>query len=282
VRDEFAWVERRWGTGRVLSRLADSMSRTPAGRQFLGRFERQAATPATARRLTELMSAIDVTPVLASIHVPTLVIHRAADPVFGMEHAHDLADGIPGARLVELPGTDHFVFSGDTGPILDAVRDFVLGSTVAPPTVSPDRFLATVASVEVVGGSDGFDEAARHCVAANRGDVIDAPIGGLLAVFDGPGRGVQAMCDLRSALAPHGVEIRAGVHTAEVERRGREIVGVGVRVANWLGHAAQPGSIWVSRTVVDLVAGWGLVFAPRGEHHIDGLPHPLTVFEVSV
>jgi pimeloyl-ACP methyl ester carboxylesterase len=280
-RDEFAWVGRQWGTGWVFSRLAHSMARTPAGLRFLGRFERQAATPGTARRLAEIMSAIDVTPVLASIHVPTLVIHRTKDPVFGISHAQDLTAGIAGARLVELPGGDHFMFSGDTAPILAAVKDFVLGQT-GTSAASTDRFLATVAAVEVVGASDGFDIAARRCVAAHRGDVVEARADGMVAIFDGPGRGVRAMCDLRATLAPLGIEIRAAVHTAEVERQGRRVVGLGIQVANRLAQNAELGSIWVSRTVVDLVAGWGLAFTPRGEQSIDGLPHPLPVYDVAL
>ncbi len=294
-RPEFAAVERLWGTGRAYALLADSMARTAAGRRFLGRFERQAATPGTARRLVELMSAIDVTPVLASIRVPTLVIHRSNDPAFGIEHAHDLVAGIADARLVELPGTDHFLFSGDTGPILAAVEEFVVGASAG--SASPDRFLATVLFADIVGSTaiaadvgdarftrllDEFAAISRRCVEQHRGRLIDFAGDGLLATFDGPGRGVRAACDLRDALAPLGTEIRAGLHTAEVERRGDAIAGIGVHVASRLADAAEPGSIWVSRTVTDLVAGCGLAFAPRGEHQLKGLPQPWALYEVVV
>jgi pimeloyl-ACP methyl ester carboxylesterase len=281
-RPEFAAVERRWGTGRTYALLAESMARTAAGRRFLGRLERQAATPRTARRLAELMSAIDVTPVLPSIRVPTLVIHRSHDSFYGLEHARDLVAGIPDARLMELPGTDHFLFSGDTAPILAAVEDFVVGASEAP--VSPDRFLATVVHAEIVGSTAGDDFAAtaRSCVQAHRGRLVRISTHRLLATFDGPGRAVRAACDLRNALAPLGSEIRAGVHTAEVERQRDDIAGVGVQVAGRLAAAAEPGSIWVSRTVTDLVAGCGLAFAPRGEHQLDGLPQPWALYEVAV
>jgi pimeloyl-ACP methyl ester carboxylesterase/DNA-binding winged helix-turn-helix (wHTH) protein len=288
-RPEFAIIERQWGTGRTLSLLADSMARTTAGRRFLGRFERQAATPGTARRLVELMSAIDVTPVLPSIRVPTLVVHRTNDRFYGIEHAHDLVAGIPGARLVELPGTDHFLCSGDTGPILAAVRDFVVGASAGP--AWPERFLATVLFADAlrstadVGSSRVADDLAaigRRCVEEHRGRVVAASGGRLLATFDGPGRGVRAACDLRDALAPLGVEIRAGVHTAEVQRRGEHVTGMGVDVAGRLAEAAEAGSIWVSRTVTDLVAGCGLAFTPLGEHQLDGLPQPWALYEVAV
>ena len=282
-RREFGFVERSWGTGRSFALLGETMARTAAGRRFFGRFERQAATPGTARKLTELMSAIDVTPVLASIQVPTLVIHRSHDSYAGMEHARDLVAGIPDARLVELPGRDHYLFSGDTEPILAAVEDFVIGPSAGG--AAPERFLATVLHVEVVAADalpDDVVAAARRCVEGHRGRLVGVSGGGLLATFDGPGRGVRAACDLRDALAPLGAEIRAGVHTAEVERHGDDIAGTGVQVAARLAEAAEPGSIWVSRTVTDLVAGCGLAFAPRGEHQLDGLPQPWALYEVAV
>ncbi len=270
------------------------MAATTSGRRFLGRFERQAATPRTARRLVELMSAIDVTPLLASVAVPTLVIHRTEDNTYGIQPARDVAAGIPGARLVELPGSDHFLFSGDTGPLLAAVEDFVVGRPGAP--ASPDRFLATVLFADIVGSTtaaadmgdagfrrllDGFATEARRCVEAQRGEVVGFAGDGLVATFDGPGRGVRAACDLRRALAPLGAELRAGVHTAEIERRGADVAGIGVHIASRLADLAEPGSVWVSRTVTDLVAGCDLAFEPRGERELPGVPGSWAVFEAT-
>jgi class 3 adenylate cyclase len=241
------------------------------------------------------MSAIDVSAALPSIRVPTLVVHRSHDPAFGIEHARDLVTGIRGARFLELPGTDHFLFSGDTGPILAAVQEFVIGTS--PVAASPDRFLATVLFADIVGSIatgaevddarvtrvlDDFAATARSCVEQHRGQLVGLSGVGLLATFDGPGRAVRAACELRDALAPLGTEIRAGVHTAEVERRGDDIAGIGVHVARRLAEFAEPGSIWVSRTVTDLVAGVGLAFATRGERFIDGLTQPLSLYEVAV
>ena len=288
-RPEFAAVERRWGTG-TLSFLADSMAQTTAGRRFFGRFERQAATPVAARRLVELMSAIDVTPLLGSIQAPTLVVHRSHDRAYGIDHARDLVAGIPHARLVRLPGTDHFLFSGATAPILAAVREFVIGASADPAPV--DRFLATVLVADLTAsGADAgpirpglMDEvavAAGRLLKQSRGRLVAISDARLVATFDGPGRGVLAAGELRDALAPLGVAIRAGLHTGELEHRHHDIAGVAVTVANSLAAVAEPGSIWVSRTVTDLVAGWGLGFTPRGEHHLDGLSRPLAVFEVT-
>jgi pimeloyl-ACP methyl ester carboxylesterase/DNA-binding winged helix-turn-helix (wHTH) protein len=280
-RPEFAAVERRWGTGQTYAWLASSIGATASGRRFLGRLERQGATPGTARRLAELMGAIDVTPLLPSIHVPALVVHRLEDAVYGIEHAHELIRRIPDAELVELPGTDHFLFSGDTGPILAAVQRFVTGSA-APP--AEDRFLATVLFV-VVADSGGFApvpggqvDTVRRVVQRHQGELISVTADGLLCTFDGPGRGVRAACELRDVLAPLGTTVRAGVHTAEVERRGDQLAGMAVSVASGLARAADPGAVLVSRTVTDLVAGWGLTFAARSGPPIAGLP----VFEVVV
>jgi pimeloyl-ACP methyl ester carboxylesterase/class 3 adenylate cyclase/transcriptional regulator with XRE-family HTH domain len=294
-RPEIAVIERRWGTGGAYALVAGSMARTAAGRRLLGRLERQSATPGTALRLMELMRAIDVTPVLPTIGVPTLVLHARHDRIVGIENANDLVAAIPDARFVELPGEDHFLFSGDTGPILAAVEEFVVGASAGP--ASLDRFLTTMLSAEIVGLTamaadvgdaryarllDDFAAIARRCVQNRGGQLVRFSGDGLLATFDGPGRGVRAACDLRDALAPLGTEIRAGVHTAEVVRRDDDIAGIGVHIACRLAEAAQPGSIWVSRTVTDLVAGCGLAFAPRGEHRLAGLPQPWVLYEVAV
>jgi pimeloyl-ACP methyl ester carboxylesterase/DNA-binding XRE family transcriptional regulator len=294
-RPELALVESVWGTGGAYAVGAVTMARTAAGRRFLGRLERQSATPGTARRLLELMGDIDVTPVLPSIGVPTLVLHARHDPITGIEGAYDLVAGIPDARFVELPGEDHFLFSGDTGPILAAVEDFVVGASAGP--ASLDRVLTTVLSADVMGWTamaadvgevrytrvlDDFAATVRRCVENRGGQLVRFSGDGLLATFDGPGRGVRAACDLRDALAPLGTEIRAGVHTAEVVRRDDDIAGLGVHIACRLAEAAQPGSIWVSRTVTDLVAGCGLAFAPRGEHRLAGLPQPWVLYEVAI
>ncbi|MEV4702416.1 alpha/beta fold hydrolase [Actinoplanes sp. NPDC049316] len=274
-RPEFAAVERYWGSGRTYAWLASSIGATAGGRRFLGRLERQGATPGTARRLAELMSGIDVTPLLPSIHVPVLVVHRSEDAIYGIGHAHDLVRGIPDAELVELPGSDHFLFSGDTGPILAAVQRFVTGS--APPPAR-DRFLATVLFVVVAdaGGfapiPDGHIGTVRRIVQDHQGELISVTADGLLCTFDGPGRGVRAACRLRDALAPLGATVRAGVHTAEVERRGDRLAGMAVSVAGGLARAADPGTVLVSRTVIDLVAGWGLAFAARSGPPVAGLP----------
>lgn len=287
-RREMPWIERTWGTGTVYARLAESMAATAAGRRFLARFERQAATPGTARRMAEMMRTIDVTRLLPSVAVPTLVLHRDGDPVYGPDHGRDLVAGIPDARLVVLPGRDHFLFSGDTDPILAAVEDFVAGGARGPAV--PDRFLATVLAADLLdpaGGGAVARDLAEACAPAlgrcveRHGGELAAAGGRTVGVFDGPGRAVRAACDLRQTLAPMGAEVRAGVHTAEIERHGGAVAGLGVDIAARVAEVAEVGSVWVSRTVTDLVAGTGLVFEPRGEHRLAGVADPWVLYELA-
>jgi pimeloyl-ACP methyl ester carboxylesterase/class 3 adenylate cyclase/DNA-binding winged helix-turn-helix (wHTH) protein len=291
-RDELDQIEQLWGTGGILRYLAPSFARTQADKRFLARLERMAATPGSARRLQELSMAIDVTPVLSAIAAPTLVIHRSDDEVAPIDNARGLAAAIPGARFVELPGDDHWVFSGDGVPILHAIREHVAGP-VAPPATAR-RVLASVLFVDIVGSTrtarelgdqrwsellDRFEELAASTVSAHQGEIVKTTGDGVVAVFDGPGRAVLSALELRSAVAPLGLELRAGVHTAEIERRGTDIAGIGVHIASRVADAASPGEVWVSRTVTDLVAGTGLQFRSRGSVELAGLDEPWTLFE---
>ncbi|OWY59122.1 hypothetical protein B7486_76265, partial [cyanobacterium TDX16] len=147
-----AYTERVWGQGKVYSQLAPSLGATPSGRRFLARYERQGASPRTARRMVELMTQVDVTDVLPAISVPTLVLHRHEE-LYPIENAHDLVAGIPDARLVDLPGADHAIFSGDVQQVVDAVQAFVVG-TPEPQAETAERFLASVLSVDIVGSTD--------------------------------------------------------------------------------------------------------------------------------
>lgn len=285
-------VEQSWGTGDVYSVLADQMGATPEGRRFLARYERQSATPRAARRLVELLGQIEIAGVLPAIAVPTLVLHRADDNVAGFEHAEQVAAGIAGAELLRFPGRDHYLLSGDTGPMLDAIQAFVTGTAPAP--VTSERVLATVLRVEIVDAAtrarrlgerrwaqmlDDFAQAAQQSLAAGRGELVEHTGDGLLAVFDGPGHAVKAARALGGTLGGLGLEVRAGVHTAEIERHDGGIAGIGVQLADGVARAAQPGRVWVSRTVRDLVAGCDLVFEARGEHLLEGIDEHWTLYE---
>jgi class 3 adenylate cyclase/DNA-binding winged helix-turn-helix (wHTH) protein len=285
------FVLERWGTGRVYAYVGPSLAADAPGREAMARYERQSATPRTARHLMELIGQIDLAGILGAITVPTLVLHRADDRVVPLAHGCQLAASIPGARLVVLDGRDHYLLSGDAAPTLAAIEEFVGGTGADRVTV--ERVLATVVFVDVVGSTaraqelgerrwaerlDRFYAVAGDEVRRHRGRVVDSTGDGLVATFDGPGRAVRAAAALREAVQPLGLSVRAGVHTAEIQVRGDDIAGIGVHIAGRVADAARAGEVWVSRTVTDLVAGTGLRFDPRGEHSLRGIDEPWHLF----
>jgi pimeloyl-ACP methyl ester carboxylesterase len=293
VRPDLDATTELWGTGEVYSAVAPALASGEAGRRFLARYERQSASPRAARALRELTGRIDVTGALDSISVPTLVLHRREDDRVPYEQGEQLAAGIPGARLVTLEGRDHYLFSGDTGPLLDAIEEFVTGT--APAHASGTRVLATVLFLDIVESTatarslgdarwtavlQAFYDDAAVVLDQHRGELVSTTGDGLMATFDAPGRAVHTACALRSRAAMLGVQIRAGLHTAEVERRGDDIAGIGVHIASRVAGTAAPGEVWVSRTVTDLVAGTGLEFEERGSFPLKGLDNPWTLYEV--
>jgi class 3 adenylate cyclase/DNA-binding winged helix-turn-helix (wHTH) protein len=288
-------AEKYWGTGAVFADLAPDMASTRSGRRFLARYERQSASPTAARLLRELSGRIDLSGVVDAIAVPTLVIHRRDDHRIPFWCGEELAARIPDARLLELSGSDHYIFSGDTDLMLDAIEEFVTGSR-QPAAPRVERQLATVLFVDIVGSTataqqlgdarwtarlDQFHDATDRVLAAHKGELVKTTGDGLLATFDAPGRGVQAACGLRNEVAPLGLQIRSGLHTAEIERRGDDIAGIGVHIASRVAETAGPGEVWVSRTVTDLVAGTGLDFIARGDHELKGLDHSWALYEVN-
>lgn len=281
----------KWGQGRIYRALAPSLGADERGREFLARFERQSATPRVASQLLQLNAEIDISGVLAAVAVPTLVLHRRDDRIVPLSHGQALASGIPNAELVELDGFDHYLMSGPSADLLDAIERFITGERAT--AVSVDRHLATIVFVDIVGSTetarrlgdagwskllDQFQAAAVPVVEQNRGELVKTTGDGLLATFDGPGRAVQAAAALRDETARLGLDLRAGVHTAEIERRGDDVAGIGVHLASRVADAAHPGEVWVSRTVTDLVAGTGLAFTSRGTHALKGLDQPWELF----
>jgi pimeloyl-ACP methyl ester carboxylesterase len=291
------YVVERWGTGSVYSYLSPALATAPQGRELLARYERQAATPRTARHLLELMGRIDISGILGAIPVPTLVLHRAEDPAVPPAHGRRLAASIPGARLVVLDGTDHFLMSGDPAQTLQALQDFMDAGGAQGEVPHDDRVLATVLFVDVVDSTrmaqalgdrawtarlDRFHALARGTVERHRGRLVNTTGDGLVATFDGPGRAVHAAAALRDAVQSVELTVRCGLHTAEIQTRGEDIAGIGVHIAGRVAGAAQPGEVWVSRTVTDLVAGTGLEFEPHGEHDLKGLDQPWMLFAARV
>lgn len=285
-------IETSWGTGAVIAARAASIADDLAVRSSLGRSERRAATPGAAAAIVRMAAAIDVTPVLSVLSVPTLVLHRDQDPNLRVEAARELADGIPGALYVELTGVDHIPWFGDSDSVLDEIEEFITGHRPAP---LPDRILATVLFTDIVQSTehaarlgdaawgrvlDDHDAATRNEVERWRGRLIKSTGDGILATFDGPGRAIRCALTLRDVLATSDVQIRAGLHTGEIELRGTDVGGLGVHIAARVQSLASPGEVLVSRTVTDLVAGSGLDFVDRGHHDLKGVPGHWQLFAV--
>jgi class 3 adenylate cyclase len=243
--------------------------------------------------LTEMNASIDVRPALASCHLPTLVIHRAGDQAVPVESGRYLADQISGAKFVELPGVDHIPWVGDSDAILDEIEEFLTGVRHRS---DPDRILATVLFTDIVGSTqrlaDVGDKAWGDLLAAHHrtvreelgrfgGREIGTAGDGFLATFDGPARGIRCALAIAAAVQRLGLQIRAGLHTGEIELGADGIRGLTVHIGARIGALAAPGEVLVSRTVKDLVAGSGLVFRDAGTHSLKGVPDDWQLYAVS-
>jgi len=256
----------------------------PVVQRWWGHAVRLGNTPEGTALNLEIGARLDLTPVLPTLRTPTLVFHRRDDRVFDIETSRTAAADIPRARFVELPGAEHDIFLGDTVPVLTEIERFLREPETA---MAHDRVLATVLFTDIVASTEqlaaGGDDAWRHTmddhdramerlVAAYRGRIVKPTGDGILATFDGPARAVRCAAELLDAAAAQGITLRAGLHTGEIETRPTDVTGIAVHIANRISALADPGEILVSRTVVDLTAGSGLEFDPRGEHHLKGVP----------
>ncbi len=277
------WLE-RWGTGRQLELTAPALADDPHELAAMGRVERLAASPGVARAFFRLVAELDVRDILPAVRVPTLVLHRAGDRYIRVGHGRYLAERISGARYVELPGEDHFPFYGDMESVVSEIRSFV---ATLPEPHEIDRMLATILVTDIVGSTrtatelgdrrwrellDRHDEVVRAELTRFRGKQIRSTGDGILAMFDGAARAVRCAAAIRDALRPHGLNIRAGLHTGEVELRESGPDGVAVHIAARVGELAESGQVLVSQTVKDLTVGADLAFDPRGSHVLKGVP----------
>ena len=222
-----------------------------------------------------MIREIDVRHLLSAIRVPTLVVHRTADLAHAAGSRY-LGAHIPGAKVVELPGSDYFPYLGDQDAILDEIEEFLTGVRPVP---APDRALATVLFTDIVSSTeraaalgddawtrtlDRHDALVAREVERHRGRRINTTGDGMLATFDGPARGVRCAQAICEAVRSLGIEVRAGLHTGEIELRGADIGGIAVHIGQRVSALAGPGEVLVSSTVKDLVAGSGIAFADRG------------------
>jgi class 3 adenylate cyclase len=286
------WVRSSWGNDddAGLDALAPSMAGERRWRAALARIERRACTPATAVRHWQTVYATDIRHVLPMLSVPTLVLQVTGDHVVPVEHGRYLARHIPAATYVELAGTDHLYFAENAEQIEDHIERFVTGRSDRS---SASRTLATVLFTDIVDSTrhsaelgdrrwrvrlDAHDIAATTQVIRYGGTVVKSTGDGLLAIFDAPGRAIRAALAIRTDAGAMDLEIRAGLHSGEIERRGGDVAGLAVHVAARVNALARAGEILVSRTVRDLVAGSGAQFVDRGTHHLKGVPEPWTVY----
>lgn len=289
-------IPERWGGGRTAPRLAPSLRDDPALPAIIawwGRVQRNSATPAAWAAFARMAFEIDVREVVPTIHVPTLIIHATGDELCHVGNARWLAANLPGARYVELPGADHVPW-WDPEPTLAEIREALTGVREAE---EPDRILATVLFTDIVGSTERMAQLGddrwldvleqhhamvRAELERHRGREVDTAGDGFLAVFDGPARAIRAARAIIGAVQALGLEVRAGVHTGEVEllsdgRLGGITVHIGARIA----AAADPGEVLVSSSVRDLVAGSGLSFHDRGVRTLRGIDEPRRLYALA-
>jgi pimeloyl-ACP methyl ester carboxylesterase len=272
VDDALDRLEREWGDGGDLAAMAPSVAGDDAARRAWGRAQRLAATPTAARALLRMMLDVDVRPLLPAIRVPVVIVHRVGDVAVDVSHSRYMAERIPGARYLELPGSDHLPWIGDVEPFVAEIQELVTGTRPEP---EPDRVVATVLFVDaphavaVTGAapaSERLAEVVRSHVARSRGDMLVAGGDSFGASFDGPARAIRCAEAIVAESDRSGVRWRAGLHTGECELHDGELRGVAVDMAAEILARAAPGEVLVSRTVADLVAGAGIAFADRGTH----------------
>ena len=287
------WVD-VWGThdSFTLSLLGPSALDDAAFGRWWPGYERQAASPGALGALLRSSAQIDVRPILPSITVPTLVLHRTGDQMVSVENARYLANAIPGATLLELPGNDHFPFCGDIDAWVDAIAEFLTGTRGVH---QPDRLLTTILFTDVVDSTkqaatlgdsawrrvlDEHDALTSRLVETWRGRLVKTTGDGALATFDGPARAIGCASAVVAGAQGIGIEVRAGLHTGEVEVRGDDVGGIAVHTGARVAALAGPGQVLVSRTVADLVAGSNIRFSDQGEHDLKGVPGPWRIFLV--
>jgi class 3 adenylate cyclase len=278
--------------GAALEIMAPSIADDPQARQAFARYQRYATTPSMLQQNFLMFLDIDVRSVLPSVEVPTLVLHRHGDMAVNRRAAEWMAGQIPGAKYVELPGSDHLLYVGDTDRLLDEVEEFLTGFRRA---IEIDRVLATVMFTDIVDSTqrastmgdrawrdllDAQNEVLRHELARFRGHEVKTLGDGMLATFDGPARAIRCALSIIEAVRPLGIEVRVGLHTGEVEIVGDDVAGIAVHTAARVGAKAGTGEVLVSGTVKDLVAGSGIAFADRGEHVLKGIPDKWRLFAV--
>jgi len=283
-------LEKNWGKGESLALFAPNLVSDDAYKRRYARFERLGASPSSAAALIRMNSEIDIRQILPSIRVPTLIVHREGDVRVNVEAGRFLAHQIPNAKYIELPGNDHLLWTGNTQRVMDEVEEFLTGSRHTP---EPDRVLATVLFTDIVGSTkraeaigdrarhdllDRHNEIVRREVLRHRGREVKTTGDGFLITFDGPARSIRCSLAISEAVEDLSLQVRAGLHTGEVEMTDNDLSGIAVHIASRIVAMAQPGQVLVSSTVRDLVAGSNIRFRDEGSHRLKGLEERVRLF----
>jgi class 3 adenylate cyclase len=281
-----------WGSGARIEMWAPSVADSKRLREWFGKLERLAASPGALRKLMDMGNQLDVIPILPTIRVPVLVTHPAGETFIDRRHADLVVERIPDAKFVELPAGDLLPLLSGADNFLDVVEEFLTGGTTVR---EPDRVLATVLFTDIVNSTkhatalgdhrwkdllQRHDALIQREIERRRGRFIKSTGDGVLATFDGPARAVQAACDISVDIQRLGIDIRAGLHTGEIELRGEDVAGMAVHIGARVGDFGGPGEVIVSSTVKDLVVGSGIEFADRGTHELKGVPGEWRLYSV--
>jgi class 3 adenylate cyclase len=281
-----------WGFG-VSQYVAAPSQADQASHQWWARLERYSLSPGSVMPFWRVLEQTDVRPVLPSVHVPTLVIHRSHDPYVEVDAGRFVAEHISGARFVELAGRDHPGWGEGADSELDHIEELVTG---ARGRREPDRVLATVLFTDIVGSTEqaselgdrrwrellvDHDQISLQEIDRHRGRWVKSTGDGVLATFDGPARAIRCAEGLAARTRQRGLRLRAGIHTGECEQLGDDIGGIAVHIAARVAALAPADTVVVSRTVVDLVAGSGIGFEDNGEHGLKGVPGQWRLFRVT-
>jgi pimeloyl-ACP methyl ester carboxylesterase len=288
-----AWINairRDWGGPVGLEQRAPSMATDPVYREWWGRWMRLGASPQAAEMTVNMLRDIDVRHVLPTIRVPTLILHSVGDAMVDVRHSRHMAERIPGAKLVELPGGDHLVWLAGAEIVLAEIGEFLTGMR---PVAEPDRVLATVLFTDIVKSTekaallgdlrwhdllDKHNSVVRQEIARWRGREVATRGDGFLALFDGPARGVRCARAVVDSVHPLGIDVRCGLHCGECETIGDDVGGIAVHIGARVAALAEAGEVLVSSTVKDLVAGSGLRFNLVGSRKLRGVPGEWRIF----
>ena len=288
-------IVKAWGTGEMMKTVIPSQAANPNALSQFAKLERLSASPGAVRAIALLNAQINITPILPTVQVPTLVLHRRTDARVPIEVGRRLATQIPNARFIEYPEGDHAFWSGNVDNLLGDIEEFVTGHRESA-SGDLERVLSTVLFTDIVNSThsaaamgdqawrrmlDSHDQIATQIVEKHRGNLVKSTGDGILATFDGPGRAVRCALAFGSAAQQIGLPLRAGLHTGEIEIRGRDIGGIAVHAAARVMAHSGSNEVLVSRVVTDLVAGAGLKFSDRGAHELKGLPGRWELFAAS-